>query len=196
MITFDKKDNQILTTACINCKDPYFAPAKATMIHAGCCSYSPVFSLHEINEILKNNGRDDFFRFIYTNAKATIMPYEVIVHAHVDPLFHKQKLDHLSTIDQDDIRLQYSVCQFFEPQKGCRLPPPYKNATCRSFICLTVEEQLDEAMKLKLKEWNTSIQKEVHAFNEKHRKTLQLKGFDLQNNVQEVVDYLQSEEKR
>ena len=193
MITYDAKHKQLLTTACLNCKDPYFAPAKPTMMHVGCCSYSPVFSLFEIYKMLQDNNKEFFLESIYHHKSAEITPYEVVIHAKVDPLFEENKLEHLSTIEQEDIRLQYSVCQFFKPQKGCNLPPSYKNATCRSFICLTVEEKLNSHTKTEVKNWNILIQKEVNSFVKQHEKALKLRGINLQNNVISVLDYLQNE---
>ena len=193
MITFDSQYKQVLTSACIKCKDPYFAPAFPQMIHVGCCSYSPVFSLFEIYQMIKGGNTEFFIESIYSHQCATIMPYEIIINAEINPLFNKQKIDHLSSIEKDDIRLQYSVCQFFEQQKGCALPPTYKNSTCRSFICLTVEEQLDDQTQTELKKWNTLIKQEVNAFVEQHRLALQKRGLNLQTNVQDVIDYLKFE---
>jgi hypothetical protein len=192
MITFDSQHKQIMTNACLKCKDPYFAPARPEM-HVGCCSYSPVFGLYEIYQMIKTGQVEFFIETIFQHRSATIMPYEIIIHAEVSPLFSEEKIDHLSPIEKDDIRLQYSVCQFFQPQKGCTLPPTYKNSTCRSFICLTVEEQLDEETQTELKKWNTVIKQEVHAFVEQHRTALQSRGLNLQTNVQGVVEYLKNE---
>lgn len=192
MISFDAKYKQVLTSACLQCKDPYFAPAKSEMVHAGCCSYSPVFSLFEIYQMTKDGKQDFFLETIYNHKTATIMPYEVIIHAEVHPLFYEQKIDHLPQIEKDDLRLKYSVCQFFEPQKGCRLPASYKNSTCRSFICLTVEEQLNNEVQTQLKNWNTLIKQEVNDFVQHHRNELQQRRLNLQNNVQGLIVYLQS----
>ncbi len=193
MINFDSKNKQILTSACLKCIDPYFAPAQQNMIHAGCCSYSPVFGLFEIYQMVKDGKENYFMERIYQNKEATVFPFEIVIHADVNPLFHKQKVDHLTPIEKADLRLQYSVCQFFKPKKGCDLPASYKNATCRSFICLPVEENLDHRTQTQLKEWNAIIRKEVHTFVELHRNVLQLRGLNLLNNVTAVIEYLQSE---
>ncbi|QOY35380.1 hypothetical protein AWH56_022250 [Anaerobacillus isosaccharinicus] len=193
MITFDSQYKQVLTSACLKCKDPYFAPAHPVMVHVGCCSYSPVFGLFEIYQMIKAGNSEFFMESIYHHRSATIMQYEIIINAEVSPLFYEQKINHLSPIEKDDIRLQYSVCQFFKQQKGCTLPATYKNSTCRSFICLTVEEQLDDQTQAELKKWNTLIKQEVNAFVEQHRLELQRRSLNLQTNVQGVVDYLKSE---
>lgn len=192
MITFDSQSKQVLTSACLKCKDPYFAPARPEMVHVGCCSYSPVFGLFEIYQMIKDGNSEFFMELIYHHS-ATILPYEIIINAEINPLFYEQKINHLSQIEKDDIRLQYSVCQFFEQKKGCTLPPSYKNSTCRSFICLTVEEQLDDQTQIEIKKWTTLIKQEVNAFVEQHRPVLQSHGLNLQTNVQGVVDYLKTE---
>ena len=162
-------------------------------MHVGCCSYSPVFSLFEIYQMMKDGNRDIFMEMFYGQKAATIKPYEITVHAEVHSLFDKQSVDSLSSIEKEDLRLQYSVCQFFEPQKGCSLPANYKNATCRSFICLTIEDQLDDEAKVQLKEWNTNIHQEVHSFVKEHQRVLEQKGINLQNNVHAVLDYLEQQ---
>ncbi|RXI97895.1 hypothetical protein DS745_16195 [Anaerobacillus alkaliphilus] len=193
MITFDTNYKQILTNACLHCRDPYFLPANPTFIHAGCCSYSPVLGLFEIYQMIKDGNREYFINTIYNHKAATIKPYEIIIHANVHPQFDQLSLNHLSHIEKADIRLQYSVCQFFEPQKGCGLPGNYKNTTCRSFICLSVEDQLDEQRKSQLKKWNTLIYQEVKTFVKQHRKALQSFGMNLQTDVQSVLNYLEVE---
>ncbi|WP_216829166.1 hypothetical protein [Alkalihalobacterium elongatum] len=191
MIIYDKDNHQILSKACLNCADPYFQPAHSSLPTVGCCSYSPVISLFEIHQMLKLDDRDFFFHHIFNNTNATINDYNIVIHANVNPLFETENTDHLSSIKTSDLKLSYSICQFFKMNKGCSLLPSYKNATCRSFICSTVESQMDTYEQKDLSEWTRSIQLETKTFNDTHQNILQKRGITLSRNVEDVLFYLE-----
>ncbi|MDE5411831.1 hypothetical protein [Alkalihalobacterium chitinilyticum] len=192
MIEIDKKQLQILSKACFNCSDSYFQPGHSSLPVIGCCSYSPVISLYEINQMVQQTDRNFFINTIYKNDNCTINDFNIIIHAHVHPLFEEENTDQLSSIELSDLKLSYSTCQFFERNKGCSLKPSYKNATCRSFICSTIEDQLDTEHQKHLSEWSRTIQLETKTFNDIHQAILKEKGLSLTKNVDTVLDYLEN----
>ncbi|WP_209122669.1 hypothetical protein [Alkalihalobacillus sp. BA299] len=192
MIEYDQKNKQILSSACLSCSDPYFQPGHSSLPTVGCCSYSPIISLFEIHRMVKQNDTDFFINNIYNNPNRTVSEYHIIIHAHVHPRFQRQNTDQLSSIEKADLKLSYSICQFFERKNGCSLLPSYKNATCRSFICSSIEQQLDDHTQKQLLNWTRSIQLETKTFNTYHEKALKSKGLTLKNNVEAVISYLQT----
>lgn len=191
MISFDKTYKQILSTACLNCLDPYFQPANRSLPNVGCCSYSPVFTLFELNACLMNNDEAFFRERIFANKDASIHDFEVIVHAKVNDAFYTTDVTSLSKIEIDDVKLGYSVCQFFKKGAGCQLYPSYKNATCRSFICMAIEENLTDIEQKRLSESAKNIQEEVKAFNRCYTKLFQRKGWNFHRYLDEIIAYFQ-----
>ncbi|WP_078428439.1 hypothetical protein [Alkalihalobacterium alkalinitrilicum] len=191
MIEYDKTNCQILSEACFNCNDPYFKPGHSNLPSVGCCSYSPVISLFEIYKMVKQKDYRFFMNEIYNNPNCTIYDDYIIIHAEVHPSFHQKKTDHLSDIEKDDLKLSFSTCQFFQMYKGCTLYPSYKNATCRSFICSTIESQLDDHTQKKMIEWTRTIQVEAQTFNSYHRRVLVKNKLSFKKNVAAVLTYLE-----
>ncbi|MEB1806750.1 MAG: hypothetical protein LPK26_05570 [Bacillaceae bacterium] len=192
MIEIDKNQRQILSKACFNCSDPYFQPGHSSLPVIGCCSYSPVISLYEIYQMVQQNDRNFFENVIYNNDNCTINDFNIIIHAHVHPHFQEKNTGQLSSIELSDLKLSYSTCQFFKSNKGCSLKPSYKNATCRSFICSTIENQLDTQHKKQLIEWSRTIQLETKMFNDTHQAILKEKSLSLTKNVDTVLNYLEN----
>lgn len=193
MISWDSLNKQILTTLCRHCPDEYFAPYFPASPHVGCCSYSPTFGLFEIHNMVKAGKRDFFLRKIYENERAEITGEGILVHANVDP-YYEELVEHqeLSRLEVEDLRLRFSICQFFEQEKGCGLPPAFKNSTCRSFICLAVEERLSDREKQQLTGWAKDILSEVDEFVHRHSNVLKANGWTLQNDIHQILDYLAS----
>lgn len=192
MLTYDTKDKQILTSICRNCPDPYFAPKHPSFPHVGCCSYSPVFTLFEIYKMLKADQKEFFLGHIYTNTSNSIRPYEIVIHANVHSLYDEIDQKDKSTTEIEDTRIGFSICQFFEEGKGCTLHPPFKTSVCRSFICSTVEERLSAFEKEKLLNEVKSIKSEAEEFKVKHRIGLQKKKWNLQDNLPDLLNYLEN----
>lgn len=193
MLTYDNKNKQILTSICRNCPDEYFAPKHPSLPHVGCCSYSPVFTLFEIYKMLKENQKEFFIDQIYHNKSNTIRPYEIVIHANVHSLYDECDIQGQSALEIEDTILGYSVCQFFEADKGCSLYPPFKTSVCRSFICSTIEENLSEVKKQELLTWVKGIRSEAEEFNLKHQTILQERKWNLLNNLAQVLNYLENE---
>lgn len=192
MISFDSTHKQILSPSCVNCRDPYFQPADDTLLKVGCCSYSPVFTLFELNACIAH-GEESFFREkIFANKHAMIRDFEVIVYAAVNEAFYKRNLSTFSKIEIDDVRLSYSVCQFFEDGIGCQLPPSFKNATCRSFICMTVEQCLTDIEQKALYQAAKNIQNEVKTFNDCYIKVFQEQRWNFHHHLDEIIAYFQN----
>ncbi|WP_088105313.1 hypothetical protein [Halalkalibacter urbisdiaboli] len=190
MIIFDKTYNQLLTNACLTCQDEHFQPPIPELPVIGCCSYSPVFTLFEIHNMVKIN--EDFFYSLYSHQAATIHPFTIFVEAEVHATFHLLDLSPYSKLERDDLKTSYSICQFFKNDQGCSLHPSFKNAVCRSFICTTVEDALSDNQKQQLAEWTNAIQKEVQYFLHVHKHELEKRSINLINEPDEVVAYLKS----
>lgn len=193
MISWDSKNKQILTTLCRQCPDEYFAPYFSNSPHVGCCSYSPTFGLFEIYNMVKAGQRDFFLTTIYENERAEITEEGILVHADVDPRYQELAQRQLLPIQEaEDLRLRFSICQFFVQGKGCGLPAAFKNSTCRSFICLAVEESLSDREQQQLINWAKEIRAEVDEFVQRHRVVLKEKGWTFPNDIQPILDYLAS----
>lgn len=195
MISFDTTYKQILSNACFNCCDAYFQPANPMLPKVGCCSYSPNFTLFELNACLKNNDEVFLREKIFANTNATIHDYEVIVHANVNEAFFTHDVSSLSKIEVDDLKLSYSICQFFKEGAGCQLHPSYKNATCRSFICLAVEQVLSDIEQRSLSEAIKNIQEEAKAFNRYYTSLFQRKGWNFHNHLDKIIAYFSKKNK-
>jgi hypothetical protein len=193
MLTYDKKNKQILTSICRSCPDEYFVPKHPSLLHVGCCSYSPVFTLFEIHKMLKENQKEFFIDEIYYNDSNTIRPFDIVIHSTVHSLFDEADIKGKSTLEIEDIKLGYSVCQFFKVNKGCSLHPPFKTSVCRSFICSTIEESLSEIKKQEMLTWVKGIRSEAEEFNLKHQAILQEQNLNLINNLEQVLNYLENE---
>lgn len=193
MITWDSSNKQILTSLCRSCPDVYFAPYHPALPHVGCCSYSPTFGLFEIYNMVKAGQRDFFLSKVYENKRAEFAEEGIRVLADVDAMYPELVLNQkLSPQESEDLRLRFSVCQFFVQGKGCGLPVSFKNSTCRSFICLAVEERLSDHEKQQLTEWAKAIRAEVDEFVHRHNAVLKAKGWTFQNDIHEILDYLES----
>jgi hypothetical protein len=191
MISYDERHKQILSPLCRKCPDEYFSPIDQRIPHVGCCSYSPVFTLFDIHKMLKDGQRAFFLEKIYNNESNTIRPYNIVIHANVHPLFDDYDTSTLSDIEREDIKIKFSVCQFFEAGKGCGLPPQFKTDICRSFICSTVEEQISHEKMDQLTQWIKRIKQETSQFNTKHQNILSDKGLDIKMQLHDVLDYLE-----
>ncbi|GAE36517.1 hypothetical protein [Halalkalibacter akibai] len=189
MIQIDQTKRQILSNSCLFCQDEFFQPPTNSLPKVGCCSYSPTFRLLEIaNMALK----DPLFlkEDVLSHPKAEVFPFSVKVHANIHSEFHKTNHSKLTKIEREDLQLSYSVCQYFEI--GCTLDPSFKNNVCRTFICLTIEDSLNEDQKKELQYWTKTFQDEDRTFQLKHEANLKKLGLDLINNPTEVIDYFQS----
>ncbi len=139
------------------------------------------------------NGLEEFLiESIYNNSNHTINPYEIIIHANVHPKFKEHELTGKSKIQIEDIKINYSICQFFQEKKGCTLDPLLKNYVCRSFICPTVEDLLPKDLIAIVEEGTTSITKEVHQFNSLHKQILKERKLNFQTDFTMTCDYLKS----
>ncbi|WEG15433.1 hypothetical protein PQ478_12895 [Alkalihalophilus pseudofirmus] len=191
MINFDKKNRQLLTDACFSCSDPHFRRPIADLPQVGCCSYSPVFTLFELAKMAQSNPA--FYFNLLKDEHAMIFDYTICVHAFVHPVFFEvSKHTSLSSLEFDDLKTSYSVCRYFEDGKGCTLPPSFKNAVCRSFICTTVEESLTTSAQEELASHVKDIHVESWLFNKKHQAVLTAEGYTLKDHSQEIFTYLKS----
>ncbi|WP_017727597.1 hypothetical protein [Halalkalibacterium ligniniphilum] len=189
MIVLDKKNKQVLTPHCSFCPETFFSPAEDHLPRVGCCSYSPLFGLFELSKMAQHN--ETFLRTsILNHENAQILPYQIKVHANVDPSFYKQQSFSLTKLERDDLKLRYSVCVFLKQGEGCSLPPFYKNIVCRSFICPTVESMLSETEQHHLQIMVRTITQVASQFHIKHEKKLIQKGIDLLSNPNAVISYL------
>ncbi|WP_078553380.1 hypothetical protein [Bacillus alkalicellulosilyticus] len=182
-------NNQILTSHCLNCPDDYFAPAESDVPHVGCCSYSPVFSLFEVYQAVKDNHIDFFINEILQHKSAVINDFEIKVQAMVDSRFSEKNLTGLSQIEMDDLQLSYSMCQYFKQNMGCSLPLTLKNSTCRSFICSSVENMLPKDQQNNLKTWVNQIKREAATFNKTQQAILQERQLMLMQDFDSIIDY-------
>lgn len=195
MISFDKTHNQLLSAACLNCHDPYFAPANDSIPKVGCCSYSPVFSLFELNACIRRHDAQFFLDKIYHHPSATISDFAVTVHAQIHKSFFDLDLSSFSSIELTDTKLSYSVCQFFKDGVGCILHPTYKNAVCRSFICTTIEQQLSDIEQKLLTDTVKLIQEEAHSFNKHYIKLFQQKNWNFHNHIEQITAHFLDKKK-
>jgi hypothetical protein len=193
MIHYDQINDQILTPLCRQCPEEYFKPLTDQIPHVGCCSYSPVFTLFEVYKIIKEDQIPFFLENIYHNPKATIFPYEIEVHARVHLSFEQYDSSSFTQIEKEDLRIKFSVCQYFEQGKGCGLPPLFKTSVCRSFICSSVEERLDRDEKRKFTLYVRKIRSEASQFNLLHKKRLVEKGINFVHHLPQVLDYLKKQ---
>lgn len=190
-IFYDPQAKQILTPLCRQCPDEQFAPADDTRPHVGCCSYSPTFTLLEIYKMIKAGQLDFFIQRIYHHPNRSLKEFEITIHAHVAPSFFKLDLAELSKEEYEEKKLGYSICQFFNPGKGCTLPPAFKTSTCRAFICLAVEKRLDKSRQQHLADWSREIQQEARHFNSTHKLVLKERGWNLREHLFQIIDYLE-----
>ncbi|MBP3952961.1 hypothetical protein [Bacillus suaedae] len=190
MITLDQKNNQILSSLCRNCKDPYFQPP-THLKKVGCCSYSPTFQLLELSKMCTLDQAQ--FNLIYNHPDAIIHPYSITVKAAIDPSHDEVKhSSSLTQLERDDLELSYSVCQFFEDRKGCSLQPSFKNAVCRSFICSTIEDSLPNRDKASVQSWTKNIHTQSKEFQHTHEQALLHLGIDLISSPKKVIHYFQA----
>jgi hypothetical protein len=191
VINFDKTNRQLLTSACLSCNEPHFSRPIEELPHVGCCSYSPVFSLFELSKVATE---DPSFYFELVNQDAnTVNDYTIRINAWIHPAY--QKNDHSlkrSTIEQEDLKISYSICRFFKENQGCTLKPSFKNAVCRSFICSTVEDRLATDEKSHLLEWVQDIQSEATSFHRKHETILKERRMSLKEHPNQVFSYLKA----
>lgn len=186
MIFIDQEKKQILSNNCLNCQDPFFQPPNRQFAKVGCCSYSPSFYLLEIAKMCLDNP-SFFINSILTHPNAERFAYSIKVHANVHPAYEKTSRGHLSKLERDDLKLSYSTCQYFH--NGCSLNPSYKNAVCRTFICMSVEDSLDEEQKELLQKWTKTFSKEEMDFQIKHEAELNKRGIDLIEDPVQVIQY-------
>ncbi|MBU8907986.1 hypothetical protein [Desertibacillus haloalkaliphilus] len=189
MIYYDNTYKQILTPVCRECPDDYFSCRAKGLPDVGCCSYSPTFTLFELYKIVKDQ-RYDLIDRLSRNHNVTWNRYEVIVHANIDTSFFEIDLSPLSTIEQDDLKLQHSVCQFFIEGKGCGLDPTYKTSVCRSFFCTTVEDRLSLDEGVQIGAAVKEIKADAEMFNNFHERELKIRNVTLKDNFGEVINYL------
>lgn len=193
MITWDSMNRQILTPICRHCPEEYFAPYLSDSPHVGCCSYSPTFGLFELYKMVKAGQRDYFLGTIFENKNAAIMDDGVLVHADIHPQYPNIiQSQRLSPQEAEDLRLRFSVCPFFVQGKGCGLPSSFKNSTCRSFICMAVEESLSNREKQRLSEWAKEIRAEADGFVNRHKSFIKAKGWTFRKDIHHILDYLAS----
>jgi hypothetical protein len=144
--------------------------------------------------MIKEGHKKFFLDRIYNNKSNTIRSYNIVIHAETDPLFDNYDTTTLSSIEKDDIKIKFSVCQFFVEEKGCGLPPQFKTDICRSFICTTIEDQLSDENKEQLTRWVKGIKQETSEFNIKHQDILSTRGMNLMDQLHDVMDYLEQVE--
>ncbi|WP_100372933.1 hypothetical protein [Bacillus sp. FJAT-45037] len=190
MVNFDKINRQLLTNACLTCQDPHFQRPTDKMPHVGCCSYSPIFSLFELHKIVMKDS--SFFFHLLNDENSHLNAYDIRVNAWIHPEYTTYQDRSLSKMEKEDVKISYSICRFFEEGTGCTLSPTFKNATCRSFICTTVEDSLDQSHKNQFFSWVKTIQTEAYSFHKEHREHLENRKIDLIHNPQAVFDYLKS----
>jgi hypothetical protein len=191
MISWDKVNKQILSHECIRCPDEYFSPNNEGLPKVGCCSYSPVFTLFEIYKMVKEGDRQFFIDHIYNHEQNTVKEYEIVVHARINPLYFSHiEGKALTVIEEEDAKAAFSVCDFFVPSKGCGLDSHYKNSTCRSFICSTIEERLAPSEQDSLVNWVKEIRQESESFHSVHKSQLQRKKWNLKQDRDCILDYL------
>jgi hypothetical protein len=191
MIKFDNTNKQILSSACLTCEDEFFQPPIHDIPKVGCCSYSPTFYLYEI-ALMCRKDEQFFLDKILTNPHAEISPFSIKIHANVHPAYaFVSKKQARTKLEEDDIRLSYSICQFFKKEEGCTLHPSYKNSVCRSFICLTIENSLTEHMKHSLQKWTRIIKNEEMTFQREQELELKKRKINLKLNPTEVIHYFQ-----
>ncbi|WP_062047097.1 hypothetical protein [Bacillus sp. JCM 19034] len=190
MIQIDQQNNQILSKACLNCQDPHFQPPNPYITKVGCCSYSPTFQLLEISKMCQ----DDIKQFweIYQHPATIIRPYTILLQANIDESFQNISCDDFTSLEEEDLKINHSICQLFEIGKGCSLQPKFKNAVCRSFICSTIEEQLTEEEQLTMTSAIKAMHHETREFQKQHSHLLKERSIDLLHNPNEVIQYFQS----
>ncbi|WP_227938138.1 hypothetical protein [Alkalihalobacillus deserti] len=188
MIFIDIEKRQILSNSCLNCQDDFFQPPNRQFPKVGCCSYSPTFYLLEIAKMCAED-QSFFIDSVLMHPKAETFPYSIKVHAEVHPAYQQVRKVNLSKLEEDDLKLSYSTCQFFN--KGCSLDPSFKNVVCRTFICMTIENSLEQEQKDSLQKWTKTFSKEELDFQLKHESELKKRGIDLIKNPQKVVQYFQ-----
>ncbi|HJV45058.1 MAG TPA: hypothetical protein VJ824_04940 [Bacillota bacterium] len=189
MIEWESQFKQILSDQCVNCSESYFAPYSNDLPHVGCCSYSPSFTLFEIYKMILCHSEEFFWEHIYRNPRRDLYDFKIIIRANVSNPFQQIDKTGLSIIQVDDLRLQFSICQFFVLGKGCGLNPAFKNETCRSFICHSVENQLSVEQSKDLNQWIREIQSEVKAFNTLYENFFRSKEWTFLNHMQDIVRY-------
>ncbi len=187
--TVDQQNNQILSPLCSNCPEPYFKKAHPDLPNAGCCSYSPTFSLFELWKMVQKDER--FVRRLFELPTAEVLETEVKVHAHVHEGYSdRDDLSSLSPIEQSDLIERYSVCVFLRNGKGCMLDASFKNAVCRSFICPSVEATLSNELLHEIQAAIHAIQHEAKQFHTTCKQVLQELGLSLKKDHDEVIRFL------
>ncbi|MDT8860620.1 hypothetical protein N0O92_10275 [Alkalihalobacillus sp. MEB130] len=192
MIQYDKINNQILSSSCLTCKDECFQPPNKEVPKVGCCSYSPTFYLLEISNMI-HKDETFFLEAILSNPKSQISPFHITVPANIHPSYSKTDSDlDLSPLEEDDLRHSHSICQFFKNNQGCTLHPSFKNSVCRSFVCLSIEDHLNEREKQPLQAFTHYIKKEESNFQRIHEQQLRNLNADLQTSPVAVINYFKS----
>ncbi|WP_027414802.1 hypothetical protein [Aneurinibacillus terranovensis] len=204
-IDWDETNLQILSSMCRKCPEPHFQPRTPELPQIGCCAYEPVFTLFEIYKMVSSGEEEFFLHSIYPNPKNTVYDYEIIAGGNIHPLFYKKQPGQTETPYERheslkksvstaylavDERLGYTMCQFFEEENGCGLPPAFKTSICRSFMCCSIEKALTEEERVLLDDWRRRIREEAETFHRKHKEVLQGKGISLGGNVLDIIGYL------
>lgn len=141
--------------------------------------------------MVKAGDRAFFMEKIYQHERSEIDRFSITVRARVHPLFFETiKAKKLTPMEEEDLKLRFSVCCFFVVGKGCGLNPAYKPSVCRSFICSTIEERLDESEVLALTRRVRQIRNEARAFENVHRARLEQKNGSLKTDIESILDYL------
>jgi hypothetical protein len=195
MIQWDETYKQLLTGYCIQCPENYYAPYSSELPHVGCCSYSPSFSLFEIHQMVKSEQTDFFWKTIYNQSNRTLAEFKIIIHARIAESYSQLDKTGLSPMQEEDLRLKFSVCQFFVPNKGCGLDPRFKNKTCRSFICSAVEERLSTEEVEDMTRKAALIRTEVENFNSFHEGVLRGRGWNFIHHMDKIINYFYEVEK-
>lgn len=199
MATWDKDKKQILSTLCMNCTDNRFTPIFPDLENVGCCRYEPVFTLFEIYKMVQDDHEELFLHEIYDHKDNTIYPYEIMIHAKVDPRFGhpaiQQEYARLShnkhtAYQAMEFRTRYAVCSFFVSGQGCGIDPRYKTSICRSFVCESVLQNGGTAEKAAISRWQSEIQQECDEFNRLAERQLKELGINLLDDVEQVIAYL------
>ncbi|WP_018922348.1 hypothetical protein [Salsuginibacillus kocurii] len=190
MVQYDKSNKQLLTSACIQCPDVEFTRRDKELEEIGCCSHSPTFGLGEIQHMLVWEGKEEVERQLVYREGSELSPYSVMVNAFVAPSYHKEDTRNLNQIEKADLKLSYSTCQFFVSQQGCSLSPHYKPSVCRSFICSTVENQLESADKQAMNQAAKEIRKSSNETHDRLKKLLKWYGVTLKKDRFKVYEVL------
>lgn len=141
--------------------------------------------------MVQQNQQTFFLETIYYNDLNIIKPYEIIVPANVHPEYFRHQTSQLNSMEQEDLKVSYSVCQFFRQGQGCDLNPHFKTAVCRTFICSTIEDKLSGLEQSDLIAWVKQIKHEATTFQAKHQAVLQAKEWELTNALPQILDYFE-----